>query len=616
MACLFGSAAMAFGFAAFLASNYIDSAWRLARGRAAYTRGEWAESVKGAREVLKKDPGNQGALVLLARSFARSGRDDQALAVYQRIDSAALESLDYLLIGDGCSKLGQEPMAVSAWLDAERLAPNDPQTLFRLALYSHKEKQPLEALPRARKLASDPKLGLRGAWIEARIYSDLDEPESASTPLERVLKVDAPSLRTIGIERSEVASLAARVNLRLGRPERALEILDSASGGERNRESRWLASRAFLQQGKASEVASALAAVIPPMPPLAREPAPYTSAVSCRPCHASIYESQQYSRHALTFQDRWKSPTASKHKAEGEIPDPISTRVRHRLTNDHGTTTLETTVDDQTYRAIVQYVLGSGNHGETLVVKDAHDELREGRVSYHAKQEKWSKTIGHTDLPPDAIGYLGRPITEDFARKCVHCHTTTASSVLTPAPERPHDRGIGCERCHGPGGNHLKAIALGLTDRAIVRPSAATADEVTNLCAQCHSPVSPTMSPDSPDFIRFQAPSLVKSRCYKESGSLSCVSCHNPHQNVATSSTAYEAVCLKCHSATKDADPTSRGARDASMGAICPVNQTEGCLNCHMPKIPEAVPNAEFTDHFIRVREDSSAGGPRPNRRQ
>jgi cytochrome c-type biogenesis protein CcmH/NrfG len=146
VACLFGLAAMAFGFAAYLASDYIDSAWRLARGRAAYARGEWAESVKGAREVLKKDPENQGALVLLARS----GRNDQSLAVYQRMGSAALESQDYLFIGDGCANLGQEPMAVSAWLDADRLAPDDPQILSRLARYYHKANEPLAALPKAR----------------------------------------------------------------------------------------------------------------------------------------------------------------------------------------------------------------------------------------------------------------------------------------------------------------------------------------------------------------------------------------------------------------------------------------------------------------------------------
>jgi hypothetical protein len=99
--------------------------------------------------------------------------------------------------------------------------------------------------------------------IEAQIYSDLDEPEFASEPLERVLKADAPSLQKSGVDRSKVVPLAARVNLRLGRPERALEILDSAPGVERNRESRWLASRAFLQQDKASEAASALSTVPP-----------------------------------------------------------------------------------------------------------------------------------------------------------------------------------------------------------------------------------------------------------------------------------------------------------------------------------------------------------------
>ncbi|APW62620.1 tetratricopeptide repeat protein [Paludisphaera borealis] len=405
---LAATAAVAVGIAAFLASNRIGSTWRLVRGKAAYTRGEWAESAREARDLLKNDPENRGALLLLARSIASSGHFDSAMDVYRRVGPSALEPQDYLLIGDGSSKSGQETLALSAWLNAERLDPDSPDALGRLARYYHDAGKPLEALPRARKLASDPKLGLRGAWIEARISSDLDQPEAAAEPLERVLKADGPSLQTIGIDRAEVVSLAARVNLKLGRPKRALEILDVAPGAEPIRESRWLASRALLQQGKAREAESALAAVVPSESPLRREPSPYTGAASCRPCHSSNYESQQSSRHSQTFHDRWDGPTASGR--EGEIADPAWRRVHHRLTTDDGTTSLETTVVDQTFRAIVQYIVGSGNHGQTLVVKDEHGEFRESRVSYEPKRGAWTKTIDHPDSPPDALGYLGRPV--------------------------------------------------------------------------------------------------------------------------------------------------------------------------------------------------------------
>jgi tetratricopeptide (TPR) repeat protein len=606
---LCATVAAAIGFAAFRASRFAGPGARLVRGEAAYTRGEWAESTREAHDVLKNDPANRAALLLLARSSARAGRRGAALAVYRQVGVDALEPLDYLLIGDGFSKSGQETPALSAWLNAERLDPKNPEALSRLAAFYHTAKQPYEALTRAQKLALDPGLGLRGAWFEARIFSDLDQPESAADPLEQILKSDDPSRRPIGIDRAEVVSLASRVNLRLGRPERALEILALAPGDEPDDESRWLASRALIQQGKAREAASTLAAVAP-KPPLTREPAPYTGAASCRPCHRSNYESQQSSLHALTFQDQWDGPTAP--SPQGAIADPVSSRVQHRLTNNDGATALETTVDGRTFRALVLYILGSGKHGQTLVVRDELGEHRESRVSYQPKRGAWSKTINHPDSPPDAIGYIGRPVSQGTARMCVHCHTTTASAVLSPATNRPHDRGIGCERCHGPGGNHIKAVALEFADPAIARPSLASAAEVTNLCAECHREPSSTMSPDSPDFIRFQAPTFMRSRCYTESGSFSCVSCHAPHKNAATSPSAYEAVCLKCHAPTKSAASDSGDATgDAKGRGPCPVNPTQGCLNCHMPKIPKAVPGAEFTDHYIRVREGPRTARPR-----
>jgi tetratricopeptide (TPR) repeat protein len=604
---LLAAAAASIAFATRGAPGFLGSAWRLARGRAAYERGDWAESDKAAREVLKTDPKNQGALQLLARSLARSGRDERAIEVYQRLGPSALESQDYLLLGDGFSKLGQETLSISSWLNAERLAPGDPQLLARLARYYYEVGRPFEALSRSRKLASDPALGLRGAWLEARIRSDLDEPESASPLLDRALAADDPSLHEMGIERADAVSLAARVNLRLGRPDRALEILDFPAGVGRDRDSRWLVSRALLQQGKASEAAAAIEAVVPPKSPLAREPAPYTGAESCRRCHASNYESQQSSRHAQTFHDRWDGPTSS--GSEDKIVDPARPRVHHRLKDDGGATTLETTVADRTYSAIVQFVVGSGNHGQTLMVKDGDGQFRESRISYQPARDRWSKTINHSDSPPEALDYLGRAVSAEGVWSCVHCHATTASAKLSPSPIRPHDRSIGCERCHGPGGNHIKAVELGLDEVAIATPSLATAAEVTNLCAECHREPSPGAFTNSPSFIRFQAPTFMKSRCYVESGTFSCVSCHNPHKDAETSPAVYEAVCLRCHSTTGPTPSSPRAEEKAGLAAICPVNPTKDCLSCHMPKIPKAVPGAEFTDHFIRVRKDVRSAG-------
>lgn len=651
LVCLLAPAA-AIGYAGYRGWGDWSTSRRLAQGRAAYDRADWSEAVRVAEAVLRGHPENTGALVLLARTFARSGRDGDALDVYRRVNPEALQAQDHVLIGDALLEAGEKERSLASWLDAEKLDPDDPDALDRLASYYDHLKMPVEALARARKLANDPRLGIRGAWLEARLHEQLDEPEAAAQPLERVLNADESHLRSFQINRVEAALLAARVNLRLGRPDRALEVLDTGMGGEPTRESRWLTSRALLQQGKTREAEEALAAVSPAESPLRREPAPYTGAVSCRPCHGSNYASEQSSQHALTFEERWNGPAPVKSlsnkaasrevaapaepgfaaasgsagaaaspsgrgpKSEASIADPAWSRVRHRLVHEGETTSMETTVADRTYRAIVQYLVGSGKHGQTPMVRDERGEIRECRLSYHPGRGVWTKTIDHPDAPPDALDYVGRRVSEDAAWQCVNCHTTTASSVLNPDLKRPQDHGIGCERCHGPGGNHVKAMELKFSDPAVARPSLATAAEVTRLCAECHREPAPGTAPGSPRFIRFQAPTFMKSRCFTESGSFSCVSCHDPHKNAGTSSAAYEAVCLDCHSAKKAGGPISDSTtEDAGSRAVCPVNPAEKCLSCHMPKVPEAVPNAEFTDHYIRIRKDFRSAAPRTARR-
>jgi formate-dependent nitrite reductase cytochrome c552 subunit len=216
-------------------------------------------------------------------------------------------------------------------------------------------------------------------------------------------------------------------------------------------------------------------------------------------------------------------------------------------------------------------------------------------------------TTGHPAKPESstAEGVLGLPLGADEVRNCLACHTTDFRASRDQVGPTASEPGIGCERCHGPGGNHLKAIALGFPDPAIARPKRATAEQVTRLCAECHGPSTRAIRPGDPNAVRFQGTTLTWSRCYQESrGGMSCVTCHDPHHDADRRPATYEAKCLACHPA-RTSPETPDGANLPSptgqaRGAPCPVNPSGGCVTCHMPATRSALPHTTFTDHHIR----------------
>ena len=74
-------------------------------------------------------------------------------------------------------------------------------------------------------------------------------------------------------------------------------------------------------------------------------------------------------------------------------------------------------------------------------------------------------------IPRRPADYLGMPLTEDAVRRCFSCHVTNPQAVLETSGPEAADHAIGCEKCHGPGGNHVLAVAAKFPDLAIARPA-------------------------------------------------------------------------------------------------------------------------------------------------
>ena len=292
----------------------------------------------------------------------------------------------------------------------------------------------------------------------------------------------------------------------------------------------------------------------------------------------------------------------------------------------------ETNVDEQQ----VDFVVGSGNHSRTFLHLTNRNTLQQVPFGWYAeKGGSWGMNPGYDR--PDFPG-----TTRLIGYQCMFCHNAypripdghgeegAEAQYLLPLPE-----GIDCQRCHGPGQQHISAFGKpGATPQevraAIVNPARLSPERELEVCLQCHLEPSNQPLPSSlqrrnrapfsyppgqplGDFRlafnraagaedRFEVAQagyrMLESQCsLKSQGKLRCTTCHDPH-NVVRGETAaahYNGVCLTCH-------------QDSFRRAVSAGAHTDNpdCIGCHMPKrrTDEAV-HIVMTDHYIRRRPPS-----------
>ncbi len=187
-------------------------------------------------------------------------------------------------------------------------------------------------------------------------------------------------------------------------------------------------------------------------------------------------------------------------------------------------------------------------------------------------------------------------------RKCFECHTTALSASGTDAlDEATMIPNVTCERCHGPGRDHIDAARAARGER-LAMPLGTGRDSATaqiEACGACHR--LPDMilggggkiSTESATLVRHQPVGLLQSSCYLHSpGALSCTTCHDPHARTSKDTVAYEAVCRTCHA----------GAGKTP----CKTANTSGCVACHMPR-RDVGQGMTMVDHWIRILNASEA---------
>jgi Cytochrome c554 and c-prime len=317
--------------------------------------------------------------------------------------------------------------------------------------------------------------------------------------------------------------------------------------------------------------------------------------LKCVTCHPEQAKAQPKTAMAQALQLADRNEVLKQHPSLTATKGAFTYRIETRA----GASTYS--VSDATGNVTVPIHYSFGAHSQTYVL-EYQGHFYEGLVSYFAGINGLDTTIGDDEIKPQTLlQALGRDVSKEEAADCFGCHSTggVVDKVLSLNALRP---GVTCDHCHTGALLHQQAALKGKRDSLPPDLKNSTPYQISEFCGQCHrtwetimrTPIRGTLD------VRFQPYRLANSKCFDGGDPrLSCITCHDPHQELLPEVSLVDGKCLACHT-----------SKPASMPAkACPV-ATSNCASCHMPKIPLPGGHRLFTDHQIRVVKD---GDPYPN---
>ncbi|MEM8669936.1 MAG: multiheme c-type cytochrome [Planctomycetota bacterium] len=261
---------------------------------------------------------------------------------------------------------------------------------------------------------------------------------------------------------------------------------------------------------------------------------------------------------------------------------------------------------------------GSAKTGQSMLYWHG-DALFQAHVSYLSGSDSWITSPGYRDT---SVVY-----SRVIRTACLECHMTFIDRKRTPNFYHRDSAiwGISCERCHGPGKDHVDHHRKNPKDKAgqfIVAPTSLPRQQQLEICGQCHSGSFKLMKDaftfvpgnDLEDYHKLydsgssgvggihtanQLNRLSMSECFKQS-EMTCTTCHNPHQNQHGRTDLFTQACFKCHE-----------VEHCGMSSKLGPSIANDCIGCHMPTeanedmkdVASGAFTIEMIDHYIRVPE-------------
>jgi len=228
----------------------------------------------------------------------------------------------------------------------------------------------------------------------------------------------------------------------------------------------------------------------------------------------------------------------------------------------------------------VSYVIGGANKKARFIDNNGYiittaKDGSEAKTQYNIEDGSWS------------FYHKG----EKKPYKCGPCHMTNYSAEgnqfgMPGMIGTWSEDGIGCEECHGAGGEHIR------------KPSKAniTISASAESCGKCHQRGG--MGPEPPakgGFIKHHEQiNELKAGVHKD---LDCITCHDPHQRAILA----KDNCAECHGAVAEKYAKNIHGKQGTR-----------CIECHMPKASKsAIAVASYIGdvrtHIFKINTDKDA---------
>ena len=326
----------------------------------------------------------------------------------------------------------------------------------------------------------------------------------------------------------------------------------------------------------------------------------YVGSTACKDCHSDIYGRWKKTRMANVVRDPSEHPDAI-------IPDltkadPLVNFTKSEIALVYGSKWKQ------------RYFKKIGD--DYFPMPSQWDVMHKIWKPYFVKNgTDWWATL----YPPDNFQRPTGPL-------CDGCHSVNYDVSTKTVTEW----NVGCERCHGPGGEHVKNQGR----PNIVNPAKLNYVQANDICIQCHSQGQPLKNPiqgkyyDWPvgfhvgmnlsDFWkleehklgetsfthfadgtahknRMQGNDFVQSLMYRRG--VACFSCHDAHgtENNALLWKPAKVMCLDCHGPRSPNGPHAPTIEAHTHHK--PDSAGSECIACHMPEIEQTIENVNVRAH-------------------